>query len=54
MRVTETVSLGEKRFVTILHVDGQQLLIGSATGQVTLLAVLDDKQSAGSGMRQSA
>jgi hypothetical protein len=44
MRITETVALGEKRFVTILQVDGQQLLIGSAAGQVTLLAMLEEPQ----------
>jgi hypothetical protein len=54
MRVAETVSLGEKRFVSILQVDGQQFLIGSATGQITLLAVLDDPQGAGVAKVQSA
>lgn len=53
MRVAETVALGEKRFVTILQVDGTQLLIGSAGGQVSLLAVLDEDQSAWrAGLRQ--
>ena len=46
MRVAETVALGEKRFVSILQVDGKQLLIGSAAGQISLLAVLDEQQSA--------
>ena len=45
MRVAETVALGEKRFVTILQVDGTQFLIGSAAGQVTLLAVLEEEKS---------
>ena len=57
MRVAETVALGEKRFVTILQVDGTQLLIGSAAGQVSLLAILDERESAwraGSTKEQSA
>jgi len=57
MRVAETVALGEKRFVTILQVDGTQFLIGSAAGQVSLLAVLDEQESAwraGSTKEQSA
>jgi flagellar biogenesis protein FliO len=44
LRVTETVSLGEKRTVSILKIDGTEILIGSAAGQVSLLAVLDPKQ----------
>jgi hypothetical protein len=57
LRVSETVALGEKRFVTILQVDGTQLLIGSAAGQVSLLAILDEEKSAwraGSPKEQSA
>ncbi len=44
MRVTETVSLGEKRLVTILQVDGVQLLIGASGSSVSLLAILDQEQ----------
>ena len=40
MRVAETVSLGEKRFVSIVHVDGAQFLVGGAANQVSLLAIL--------------
>ena len=54
MRVAETVALGEKRFVSILQVDGQQFLIGSATGQITLLAVLDGEQGAAAAKVPSA
>jgi hypothetical protein len=41
LRVTETVSLGEKRSVSIVQVDGAQFLIGSSASSVQLLAVLD-------------
>jgi hypothetical protein len=44
LKVAETVSLGEKRFVSILQVDGTNFLVGGAAGSVSLLAILD-KQS---------
>jgi hypothetical protein len=44
LKVAETVSLGEKRFVSILQVDGTNFLLGGAAGSVSLLAILD-KQS---------
>ena len=40
LRVAETIQLGEKRFVSILQVDGAQFLIGGAAGNVSLLAML--------------
>ncbi len=41
LRLCETVSLGEKRFVAVLDVDGQQFLVGGASGSVATLARLD-------------
>ena len=41
LRVIETVQLGEKRFVTLLEVDGARLLIGGAAGQLSLLIRLE-------------
>jgi hypothetical protein len=41
MRVAETVSLGEKRFVAILHVDGYEFLIGGGTSGISLLAQME-------------
>lgn len=43
LRVAESISLGEKRSVSIVQVDGAQFLIGCSTGSVQLLAVLDGK-----------
>lgn len=43
LRLAETISLGEKRSVSIVQVDGAQYLIGCSTGSVQLLAVLDSK-----------
>jgi flagellar biogenesis protein FliO len=58
MRVTETVSLGEKRMVSILQVDGTQLLIGASGSSVSLLAILDQEQgkwrAAAAGMEKPA
>lgn len=46
LEVFETVQLGEKRFVSILRVDGEQFLIaGSPTG-ISLLAALAPDQPA--------
>ena len=41
LRVSETVSLGEKRFVAILQVDDRKYLIGGGASNVALLTVLD-------------
>lgn len=43
MRVIETVSLGDKRFASILQVDGAQFLIGTSATSVQLLTRLDAK-----------
>lgn len=47
LQVAATVSLGEKRFVAVIQVDGQQFLIGGGATNVTLLAQLNDKESFG-------
>jgi hypothetical protein len=41
LRVAETVSLGEKRFVAILHVDGREFLIGGGSSGISLLAQVE-------------
>lgn len=43
LKVAETVSLGEKRFVSILQVDGEQFLVGGSPSNVVLLAKLEGK-----------
>lgn len=45
LRVTETVSLGEKRFVAVIQIDGSQYLIGGGATNVALLAKLKEKDS---------
>lgn len=40
LRVSETVSLGEKRFLSIVEVDGASFLIGGSASNVALLRAL--------------
>ena len=44
LRVRETVSLGDKRFVALIEADGRHFLIGGASNQVSMLANLNDEQ----------
>lgn len=44
LRVCDTVSLGEKRFVALIDVDGEQFLVGGASGSVATLARLEASQ----------
>ena len=41
LRVCESVSLGEKRFVAVIEVDGEQFLVGGASSSVVTLARLE-------------
>lgn len=41
LRIVETVSLGEKRFVALLNVEGRKFLIGGGASGVSLLTPLD-------------
>lgn len=41
LRVSDTVSLGEKRFVAVVHVEGRRFLIGGGASGVSLLTPLD-------------
>ena len=45
LQVTSTVSLGEKRFIAVVQVDGLQFLVGGGASNVALLAQLDKKES---------
>jgi hypothetical protein len=52
LRVAETVSLGEKRFVSIVIVEGREFLIGGGSSGVTLLAQLgSESESAMTGLK---
>src|SRR5262249_34555105 len=43
LRVCETVSLGEKRFVAVIQVDGEQFLVGGSASSVSTLARLEPR-----------
>lgn len=50
LRVAETISLGEKRFVAVVQVEGRKFLIGGGASGVSLLTHLDaTQQEAGLG-----
>jgi hypothetical protein len=42
LRVCETVSLGEKRFIAIIHVENRKFLIGGGASNVALLTQLGE------------
>ena len=44
--VAETVSLGEKRFVSIVKVDGMEFLVGGSASNVCLLTELKQRPDA--------
>lgn len=44
LRLVETVSLGEKRFISIVQVDGEQFLLGGSASAVTVLAKLESSR----------
>ena len=51
LRVAETVSLGEKRFVALVRVEDCEFLIGGGSSGVSLLTQLGRTQGAPDGMR---
>jgi hypothetical protein len=53
LHVGASVSLGEKRFVAVIQVDGQQFLVGGGATNVTLLAQLNGKENFGDLLSQS-
>jgi hypothetical protein len=46
LRVSETISLGEKRFVALVDIDGQKFLIGGGASGVSLLTQVGANNSA--------
>ena len=45
LRLCETISLGEKRFLAIVQVDEERILIAGSASTVALLTRLPEKQS---------
>jgi flagellar biogenesis protein FliO len=54
LRVTESVSLGEKRFVAVVHVDGLQFLVGGSATSVALLAQLNPIEKFSNSLERAA
>lgn len=54
LRVAETVSLGDKRFVSLIQVDGQKFLIGGGSQGVTLLTQLNASETVGNALEAIA
>lgn len=48
LHVSASVSLGEKRFIAVIQVDGQQFLVGGGATNVSLLAQVADNEPLGS------
>jgi flagellar biogenesis protein FliO len=44
LRVCESVSLGEKRFIAVIQVDGEQFLVGGSSSSVSTLAHLEPRR----------
>jgi hypothetical protein len=51
LRVAETISLGEKRFVALISLEGREFLIGGGASGVSLLAQLDTTPDPARGLR---
>ncbi len=45
LRVCESVSLGEKRFVAVVQVDEERFLIGGSSGSLSLLSRLPEAKT---------
>ncbi|HEY1648513.1 MAG TPA: flagellar biosynthetic protein FliO [Terracidiphilus sp.] len=54
LRVAETVSLGEKRFVALVDIDGQKFLIGGGASGVSLLTQLGATDTAADALQAIA
>jgi flagellar biogenesis protein FliO len=53
LRVAETVSLGEKRFVAVVQVDGRHFLLAGGPTNIVLLAQLDAKETFGDVLKKT-
>ena len=53
LQVAASVSLGDKRFVAVIQVDGLQFLVGGGATNVALLAQLNEKESFGALLKET-
>ena len=54
LRVCETVSLGEKRFVAVVQIDQERFLIGGSSSAVSLLTRLQETKTFAAALDQEA
>ena len=54
LRVCETVSLGEKRFVAVVQVDEERFLIGGSSSAVSLLTRLQEAKTFAAALEREA
>jgi hypothetical protein len=52
LRVCETLSLGDKRFIAVIQVDGEQFLVGGASSSMATLARLEPSDEFSEVMKQ--
>lgn len=53
LKLEETLSLGQKRFVAVIQVNGERYLVGGGATDVALLAKLDKKESFGDYLKET-
>jgi hypothetical protein len=53
LRVSDTVGLGEKRFVALLHFEGRKFVIGGGASSVSLLTELGEASAVSGVMKQA-
>jgi len=54
LRICESVSLGEKRFVAVVQVDEERFLIGGSSSSVSLLTRLSEAKTFAAALDQEA
>jgi flagellar biogenesis protein FliO len=54
LRVCETLSLGERRFLIVVQFERQRFLIGATSQSISLLQRLDDRHALSQGPEDSA
>lgn len=54
LKLLESVSLGDKRFVALVHADGRRFLVGGGSSGVSLLAQLEESPKSTENLRSFA
>lgn len=54
LHLEETISLGQKRFIALIRVDGYRLLVGGGATEMALLARLDAQEPISAVLKETA